>query len=302
MEKEKELAIEKIFQENFSEQKEKKSKKPSVKKIVGVEKLIVHGDAPIFGSLKKKIKAVASALMVICILIVCLVAVYFYVQYKKAVAAKGDRQGIAGQATDESEVVRAAIGKFMELPSDENPVLATVTDVEKVKNQKFFANAKNGDKVLIYAQNKKAILYRPSANKIIEISTVSNSTSGETGSSNAVPNADTQSNNAAPQDTSTSAEATQETPAVPVKVSVYNGTKTKGLAVTMASNISKIENTEVAEKTNSTGNYTKNIIVDLTGNNGETAQKIVDMIGGEVGDLPSIEKKPEADILVILGN
>ena len=66
------------------------------------------------------------------------------------------------------------ISKFVVLPSDQTPTLATVADPELLKDQPFFANAQKGDKVLIYAGTvKKAILYRPSLNKIIDITTIS---------------------------------------------------------------------------------------------------------------------------------
>ncbi len=65
------------------------------------------------------------------------------------------------------------IGVFIVLPKDETPTLATVSDPSKLKDQKFFANAQVGDKVLIYQTSQKAILWRPSIKKIIEISSVS---------------------------------------------------------------------------------------------------------------------------------
>lgn len=64
------------------------------------------------------------------------------------------------------------IGQLVDLPSGETPTLATVTDPSRLKDQAFFANAKVGDQVLIYTQAKRAILYRPSTNKIIEIAPV----------------------------------------------------------------------------------------------------------------------------------
>jgi type II secretory pathway pseudopilin PulG len=73
------------------------------------------------------------------------------------------------------------IGKLTPLPTGETPTVATVTDITKLKDQPFFANAINNDKVLIYTQAKKAYLYRPSTNKLINIAPVnigSDQTSG----------------------------------------------------------------------------------------------------------------------------
>lgn len=67
------------------------------------------------------------------------------------------------------------IGRTMELPSGEQPSLATVSDKNKLKGQDFFSRARNGDKLLIYSKARKAILYRPLEGKIIE---VTNLTSG----------------------------------------------------------------------------------------------------------------------------
>jgi hypothetical protein len=48
----------------------------------------------------------------------------------------------------------------------------TLTNVSNLKSQAFYANAENGDKVLLYQQAKKAYLYRPSINKVIDIAPV----------------------------------------------------------------------------------------------------------------------------------
>jgi hypothetical protein len=78
----------------------------------------------------------------------------------------------------ETKELTDRIGRFMELPAGEQPTLATVTDQDKLKGQNFFAHAQNGDKLLVWPEAKKAILYRPSTGKIIE---VSNLTSGDYG-------------------------------------------------------------------------------------------------------------------------
>jgi hypothetical protein len=64
------------------------------------------------------------------------------------------------------------IGILVFLPKDETPTLATVSDPELLKNQPFFADAKKGDKVLIYTNAKKAILYDPVANKIVNMAAI----------------------------------------------------------------------------------------------------------------------------------
>lgn len=74
----------------------------------------------------------------------------------------------------ESEVKKIVgdISNIFVLPMDETPTLATVSDPSKLKSQAFFANAEAGDKVLIYTKSKKAILWRPSISKIVEISAI----------------------------------------------------------------------------------------------------------------------------------
>jgi hypothetical protein len=77
------------------------------------------------------------------------------------------------QVQSEVDTLLGEIGAFMSLPSDEKPTVATVTDVEKIKSQSFFRNAQNGDRVIIYSEAKKAILYRQAQKKIIEVGTIS---------------------------------------------------------------------------------------------------------------------------------
>lgn len=66
----------------------------------------------------------------------------------------------------------ALVGALVDLPTGEEPTVATVSDASKLKDQAFFELAQNGDKVLIYTKAKKAYLYRPSTDKIINIAPV----------------------------------------------------------------------------------------------------------------------------------
>lgn len=59
------------------------------------------------------------------------------------------------------------VGKLMSLPTDEQPIIETVTDLTLLKDKPFFVKAEIGDKVLIYEKAAMAILYRPSKNIMI---------------------------------------------------------------------------------------------------------------------------------------
>ncbi len=92
-------------------------------------------------------------------------SIYFYNQYQNL---KNPNRN----ADKELKALVAEVGKLMVLPEGETPTLATVTDPAKLKSQAFFANAEQGDKVLVYAQARKAILYSPKKHKIIEVAPV----------------------------------------------------------------------------------------------------------------------------------
>ena len=73
---------------------------------------------------------------------------------------------------DQTKTLIEAVGKLIVLPTGEQPTVATVTDPAKLKDQPFFVHAKSGDKVLIYTTAKKAILYSPTENKIVEVAPI----------------------------------------------------------------------------------------------------------------------------------
>jgi hypothetical protein len=75
------------------------------------------------------------------------------------------------------EEVAALISRVERLylfPKNEVPTIATVSDPKLLKDQTFFTLSQTGDKVLIFLKSGKAVLYRPSIDKIIEISPVKN--------------------------------------------------------------------------------------------------------------------------------
>ena len=96
--------------------------------------------------------------------------VIFAVKYFKA---RAQLSGLQAQLTElqkdpairikeENKALLIEVAKLITLPTDEDPTIATVTDLSKLQSQPFFVHAQLGDKVLIYSKAKKAIIYRPS--------------------------------------------------------------------------------------------------------------------------------------------
>jgi|GEM_PF-2561362 hypothetical protein len=133
--------------------------------------------SPTIRTLRLRLPANKKWLYVGLVLIIAIIpTVYFYAQNKNTEKKLNDLQQKLQGPTSLEEAVKEVVGqvgKLVVLPNDEKPTLATVTDLSKLKGQSFFANAANGDKVLVYEKAKKAILYRPSLNKIVEMTPLS---------------------------------------------------------------------------------------------------------------------------------
>ena len=69
-------------------------------------------------------------------------------------------------------VVKRLVARHYVLPADEEPALATVTDTTKLQTP-FLKQSQNGDKLLVYQKAARAIIYRPSIDRIIDIGPVS---------------------------------------------------------------------------------------------------------------------------------
>lgn len=102
--------------------------------------------------------------------IAALVPSFYY--FNKYQAAQSALQNPTQYAQEEARLMKAKVGKLIELPADEEPTIATVTDADRLRDQPFFTNSQNGDRVLMFSQARKAFLYRPSTNKIIEVAPI----------------------------------------------------------------------------------------------------------------------------------
>ena len=111
------------------------------------------------------------------VLVVALVVLSAYL-YSRVSALEEDPQLVVKEITEE---LIKDIGDLIVLPEDELPTVATVADPEQLSEQPFFANAKEGDKVLIYTNAKKAILYDPVGGKIVEVAPLNIGDAAESG-------------------------------------------------------------------------------------------------------------------------
>lgn len=75
-------------------------------------------------------------------------------------------------AAQEAQDIIELVGRHIDLPANEEPTVATVSDPEKLREQPFFAQAKVGYKVLLYTKAKKAYLYDPKRDKLVEVAPI----------------------------------------------------------------------------------------------------------------------------------
>lgn len=108
---------------------------------------------------------------------------YLYIKNSRSLPLNkttGEVKSVSAQnfsKTSRSEDLIKAVNDLISLPTDEKPTIATITKVEQLRAQPLFKNAKNGDKLLIYAKNKKAVVYDPVHGKIVDVGPINVATS-----------------------------------------------------------------------------------------------------------------------------
>jgi len=180
------------------------------------------------------------------------------------------------KGSEDADKLVSMVSGLMMLP-DERPTIATVTDKEKLSSQAFFSESQNGDKVLIFTQAKKAVLYRPSTNKIIDVAPVSIG-----------------------GDATASAKPEKKS----VSFILYNGTNVTGFTKTYETKLMVlVQNALVIDRDNAKKrDYANSVLVDLTGAQPGVTAELSRALGIAAAELPDGEVKPDgADFLIILG-
>ncbi len=255
-----------------------------------------------YGTLLRKINFLRKFItrrrvaVIVFIMLIILGGYFIYEKYFNLTPAEKVKKELAAAV--------AGVSKLIILPQDDEPVLATVTDAKTlIAQQAFFVGSENGDQLLLFPRNLKAVLWSPSRNLIVNVGPMQQQQS-------AVVNQQLAPNNSqltagANTAVSASAEATAGRQNTILAVEVRNGTDKIGYASTVADQIrantgySVIKVADAAKK-----DYPKTVIFSRAKNDNQ--KQLVNELAAAfkadvILDFPAGEKSTEADALVILG-
>ena len=237
---------------------------------------------------KKGVKTFFLWVFIVCTVLGGVGTYYFYTKYD-ALQQNGN---IVSQRDLEDTLTK--VSALMVLPIDEVPTLATILDNTKLTGQSFFQNAENGDKLLAFTKSMQAILYRPSTNKIIKVAPIyiDTDTTAQSG-------ATTQEESVVP------AVVEEESPVstTTLRIAYYNGSGVPNVS----SQTEKVVQGAFPDYTTailanaSAQDYTNTIVVDISGQHTPEVIALAKLLGATVGPLPTGEKLPDADIVIISG-
>ena len=125
-------------------------------------------DCNVDSKLPKKIRGLKSIILIIVGLAVIGVGAWYSYDYYR------NHYGTDQQKADyQLKKIVAKVSQLIVLPTDETPVLATISDADTLaKQQSFFLGAKDGDKLLIYQKALKAIVWSPQSGKLVNVGPV----------------------------------------------------------------------------------------------------------------------------------
>lgn len=124
-----------------------------------MEEVKTQGAAPV--KAVKKITKKKAIIVAVVVIVVVAVALFFV--RRQSVNWNDTKLTVA-----EQKILVSKIGDLMVLPDEPQPVFAVVTDAEKLRaEQPFYAAVQNGDILLVLPSSRKAIIYSPKTDKIV---------------------------------------------------------------------------------------------------------------------------------------
>lgn len=225
-----------------------------------------------------------SAVLLILLLLALVGFGWAYTNYFKAqrqIAALSDPniQNELNQA--ETKALLEKVGKLIVIPSNEDPVVATINDVETLATQQdFYKDANNGDKLIIFYSAQKAIIYDEEANVLVNVGPVS------------IKDQDGNNQNVIRMEGKLNVEVRNGSQDTSKGVSTRDDLRSEGTFNIIR--LAKAANTS----------YDDTVLVDLTGGaKTELIQKLEELLGvTATTTMPIAEGPTVAEALIIVGN
>lgn len=251
--------------------------------------------------LKEKLKSAGSGVMfkrtaayelgpsgkfifVLLFLVVAIGFTWYFVKYQKATQQISFLSSPEGRIElDKQEIARIVglVERHILLPEGQTPTIATVQDAESlVKQQPFFANTRNGDVVLVYAD--KVFVYSPERDQLVNVGPLYfQNQQGEP-----IP---------PPAPTPAPAPVTDKT-----TLDIRNGSKTAGVAQTLSQDLGASGDYEVVNTANAANtDYAGTVLVNLGGKDVSDLEARFGV--SAVDSLPEGEASSAADVVIIIG-
>lgn len=169
-------------------------------------------------------------------------------------------------AKEETAKIITQVSALIMVPTDEQPLIATVLDAASLaKEQPFYADAKNGDRLVIYST--KAILFDPKENKLVNVGPVS-----------------------------IQGDLIKKI----YTLDVRNGSTTAGAAKTLADSLTAKGYTVAATLNAANTNYKGTTLVNMKGKDLKNLETVLGT--KSLSALPAGEAPSTADAVVIVGN
>jgi len=223
---------------------------------------------------------------------------------KSATSQTGEVAGAETAASSvlppEAETTRKKVESMIIIPVvGDIPTFALIDDLAKVQKEAFFTKAQVGDHLFVYPKSKMAVLYRPSALKIVNVADINQGEQGQETSNK--PGPDSQENVAkqeAPEERKPPEKKSENNSSVLIVSS--EGVEESKVSIAKEA-VAKIEGVEIVEGKGSSmsDSMTKNRVVNISGKQ-SIVDELISEFGAEEGPLPDAFSAQDADIVLIL--
>lgn len=226
------------------------------------------------------------------LLVVIIVAVLLILGWRKGMIF--NTPSIDGQLSERQVTyILNKLDNNILVPDDEQPLIATITDADLLKqSQPFYQDAENGHYLIIFPSISRAMIFDAQKGILINVGPLQIQEDVAANTPQAVPPASVESQ--------VDAADTQE----PLTIEVRNGSGVSGQAGTLASQLELSDQYSVTSTGDaSRSDYEASVVVDLSGGaqSARAAQLASDLGVAVVTELPEGEFSSESDVVVIIG-